>query len=180
MVPSGVLQTLTVVADSDPYIDGAALFTDAGAPTTFLVTFAIPLIVSPGDLDYTLDGKVDGKREARQFTKYTLNSNAGHFFGLLGDSVPPDIVAVTAVSESLPADASEADIVAPTVNGTTNCLTCDLFGLAMGFSGGGQGSMYAISGRFDVIEANSVPEPGTVALIGLGLAGLSFRRRRQS
>ena len=40
--------------------------------------------------------------------------------------------------------------------------------------GGGIGG-YA---SFDGVELNAIPEPGTATLLGIGLAGLAFMRRR--
>ena len=131
-------------------------------------------LVGPQEVRSTLsvtltDGGVDGITISPS-PNATIMTN---LVGICGAGV--DIGTASSVSASFGSIAfSPAPATIPGVG-------CDSsMSVTVGFMGTGNNDRYDITGLFEVRNAPNIPEPATLALLGLGLAGLGFGRRKRA
>ena len=177
--PLARLDTLSVRADTDPFISFSIGVTDIGAPSVFGFVFGTPVgpVPAPGSVSNTITVVLtDG------------SPTSGTSITPLPPGVPVDSDGVTELSvltlgfplASAGVDvgtgagtASDGPKAGPWVSGDYTWLQLNL---TFGLPGGDDHADITGTGTLDA--ARVVPEPTTLALLGLGLAGLGISRRR--
>jgi hypothetical protein len=146
------------------FISSSIGVTDSDVPSSFSFFFLTPIAPLTGLVSWSAD--VTGT--LTDFTGDGVSAaplGASLFEFLIGGTVVgiDDLGTVTS---------SFAD----TYSGIFDCgIGCSSLSLAIHFTGSGNGDSYAISTTLNAVAA-TVPEPGILALLAIGLAGLAFRR----
>ncbi|MCB1870309.1 MAG: PEP-CTERM sorting domain-containing protein [Gammaproteobacteria bacterium] len=153
--------------DPDPSITYGITVVDFGAPTTFLFSFTTPIAPtgSPNLVGASLIGTLtDGGNDGVTITSTGAkiqSSEVGTPFTTMGVDVN--------IGESA------GPLVGPI--GSWNLLSANV-----GFMLSGGGDSASLSGTASINEGqlpdDTVPEPTTLVLMGLGLAGIGYQRRR--
>jgi hypothetical protein len=157
----------------NPFLEASVSIVDHGASTTFLMDFIGPLDLGTDEFDYTLEGSAT----LTDATGDGVSAGSVTAFGLSGIAIGAvDFVGLASLgSAGLSGDGAQS---LGQKTGSGNCATCANQSLSIGLVGGGGGDQYVVNARLDLSAATAVPEPGTLGLLGLGLAVL-FARRRQ-
>jgi len=176
--------------DPDPQISYASAIVDVGAASTFNFVFSQGIVptATPGFASHThssntTDGANNGVPVTAtappviipldgdifsEIAKYTLSTNGGTTFLSAGMDLSPSFVGAAGTS----------DIQGPFFEsgpGPAGTGFYDVMRVDVNFSMGGGSDRYAFNG-----SASIVPEPGTGALLGLGLLGVAIRSRRDA
>ncbi len=183
--------TLNIVLDPDPQIVYAMSVLDFGAPTTFgfifqqviaatgapglvshshsssttagggaIDTTPVTAVAPPGGIPVDVDG-------TPEIAVYTLSQNACATFINAQLDLSPSFVG--AGPSAVQGPFNPPPIAGPAGAGSYNCMRVDV-----NFMMAGGNDAYTFNGIAEV-----VPEPGTAALLGLGLGGLAFLGRRR-
>lgn len=201
-IPSGY-GLITAINGLNNFCSGCELtytfsgFTSAGAPQTVLGRTIVPLIGGIFNIyvDYSKDGTADGSLNE------TTAGNGTLWLSMVGHTIPDGYsLAGSFNANLLPSDNTNnltgvgyLDVVlgptgglaAAAFNSNTKLDGAD-FALTSGFTKNADNGTYADLASFKVGTASfsgdsiQIPEPGSLALVGLGLLGLAASRRRKS
>jgi hypothetical protein len=180
---AGDILSVDLSGNVDPLIVAAIGAVDTGAPNTFSVAVVAPLVPTfPAGAQLSSTASIIGG----------LTDGSGEGNVSVSASLTPGALLETTINGTVVSTAGPAvTTTAVGVGGTlpyglfTNVNTflcpgggCTSFDLLLSFTGAGGGDSYAFTGSNNVQQVQ-VPEPTTLALLGLGLAGLGFARRRR-
>lgn len=157
----------------NPFVEAGVSIIDHGASTNFLLHFTGPLSLGTNQFDYTLEGSAtltdatgDGV-SAGQVPAFGLN---GLVFGTV------DFIGLASLGVGGLSGTGSQSLA--TATGSGNCVACANQSLSIGLVGSGGGDQIVVEARLDLTPATTVPEPGILGLLGLGLAALVARRRQ--
>ena len=181
----GDVVVLGTAGNVDPALGLALSIVDFGAPTAFAISLTAPLIptYSAGTLlasMATLSGTlIDAAIDGDGLVAMSALSASGMLMQSLVNGTPVSSIGAPVPSTSVGSGGSLAygpfsatDTLVCTAGG------CDMFGLTISFTGNGGGDRYELNGQFDLSEMQSVPVPGVLLLMALGLAVMPTRRWR--
>jgi len=141
---------------------------DFGSPSSFAFNFTTPVLPVTGLVSWTAD--VSGELIDGTTDGISMSPLSGSIFEFLIDGI-------SVGSDTLGTLTSD---FTGSYSGFYDCgAGCSSLGINIHFTGSGGGDTYSnVSTSFVVLEHSvTVPEPGVVAMIGLGLVGLGFTRR---
>jgi hypothetical protein len=156
---------------SDPFLEGSFSVLDAGAPTTFTITFVAPVVGGPyGTLTSNFSG-VPPEDERISVDGATFEAGVGASYPTLAydPGLALTIATCNAIGGCGPAGPAS-------VNGS---YSPTVMGIKFKFATPGGGVDVGFTGRLDIEGSAPVPEPGAMGLAALGLGSVVWLRRRQ-
>jgi hypothetical protein len=135
--------------------------------------------LAPGAYDFAFGAPIGVNVPFAFSIDYDGDASAQVMAGLAALGFPfvnPDGAGTLAISGTFGADGTSA-----TVSFTESNLTWAGFGAMLWMADGGLQSNNSLTARFELrdISVTAVPEPGSLALVGLSLLGLAATRRRR-
>jgi PEP-CTERM motif len=194
-----VIDNLDLTLDPDPVLTFGTTVTDVGAPSAFSFVYqqVIAATAAPGTATASLQGGTsNGGGTAGQVTVtpnsppgfittdtdgipelmvYSLSTDGGGTWQNVGLDLGPAFASNPSQVTDTYGPFNPASVSGPAASGNYDTMRVDV-----NFSLSGGNDKFQYSGNATITQGESVPEPTTGALLGLGLLGFALRGRRSS